>query len=306
LFNVFGTLDYLFIFNNIFYLSYSEQVVTWLVFFLVFAVKIPVFPFHSWLLNAHVEAPTGGSIILAAILLKFGIFGIIRYLLGLLGNISVEFSSVTIGVCLFSVFYAAACSITEMDIKRLVAYTSIAHMSLAVIGLFVFDPRGLNGAIITMLGHGVVSCALFFLIGILYVRFNTRNIIYFGGLVQLMPIFASFLFFFAVANAGFPCSIGFTGELLTMVAIFRKLGLPGILIISVSLVLLLFANLRLFMFICFGTVNENYIPVFITDLSHVELFCLLMFVLNAFIPFFYFDHFFSPLFNDALARYVYH
>jgi len=253
-----------------------------------------------------VEAPTSGSIILAALLLKFGLFGMVRYLLGFLHNVSVDMAKYVIGMSLFSVFFASICSITETDVKKLVAYTSIAHMSLAVMGLFVFDPKGFYGALITMLAHGVISTALFYLIGVLYMRVHTRDIIYFGGLVQLMPIFSTFFFFFLIANSGFPCSLGFVGEMFVLQGIINRLGFKAVAIIFLSMVLLLYGNLRLFMYTCFGTINANYTPTCITDVNHLELFCLSALTAHAFLYFYHFNSYFYALFVDCMGRHFFH
>lgn len=301
--NSLGSLDYLFVLNNLFTLSANEQLYLWLAFFFVFAVKIPLFPFHSWLLNAHVEASTGVSIILAAVLLKIGSFGIIRYLLGLFHLVSVEMAKHVIFLALCGVVYASFCAITEVDLKRLIAFTSIAHMNLAVIGLFMFDESAFYGSVITTLAHSVISTALFFIIGVLYSRTHAREIIFFGGLVQLMPILCSFLFFFAIANSGFPCSLGFVGEVFLLMAIFKKFGPVFIFLICLSCVLLLYANLRMFIYISFGTINENSISPAISDFGHIELVVAIALFLNAFLMFIKFDHYFFPIFYDYLARY---
>jgi len=156
------------------------------------------------LLNAHVEAPTGGSIVLAAIMLKLGAFGFVRYLFGWLQDLCAAFSPYVCGVALVSILFASVSSVTERDMKRLVAQTSIAHMGLVVMGLFVFSESSFGGAIYLIIGHGVTSAALFYLVGILYDRFHTRDLTVYGGLVNLMPLFCSGLFFFTTANAGFP------------------------------------------------------------------------------------------------------
>jgi NADH-quinone oxidoreductase subunit M len=303
LYNLFGTLDYVFVLNNLFHLSYNEQLFIWFSFFLVFAVKIPLFPFHSWLLNAHVEASTGVSIILAAVLLKIGTFGFIRYLLGLFHLISIEYSPIVCFMALFGFVYASFCAITEVDLKRLIAFTSVAHMNFAVIGLFMFDESAFYGAVITMFAHSIISTALFFIVGVLYSRTHVREIIVYGGMVQLMPILSSFLFFFAIANAGFPCSVSFIGEVFLFLAIFKKFGLLFIFLVCFSSLLLLFANLRLFIYVAFGTINDNFISPAISDFGHIELLICLILFLNAFLLFIRFDHFLFPVFFDYLARY---
>jgi NADH-quinone oxidoreductase subunit M len=236
-----------------------------------------------------VESTTSGSIALAAILLKFGLFGMIRFMLGMLHEMCETFAPFVVGLSLFSVFFAAICSIREPDVKKLIAYTSISHMSLSVLALFVFDLRGLYGVIFTMLGHAVTSTALFYLIGIIYTRLQTRDVIMCGGLVHVMPIFSSILFFFAIANAGFPCSLSFTGELFIYMGIFKKLSLPAICVLILSSILLLYSNLKLFMSMCFGTLNSKFVPVLITDLTHLELFCLTVCLGHGIVPFISFN-----------------
>lgn len=249
------------------------------------------------------EASTGVSIILAAVLLKIGAFGIIRYLLGIFHLVSSDMSNYVCFFALLGIVYSSLCAITEVDLKRLIAFTSIAHMNFAVIGLFMFDESAFYGAVVTLLAHSAVSAALFFIIGVLYSRVHAREIIVYGGLIQLTPILCSFLFFFAIANAGFPCSLSFVGELFLFMAFFKKLGFVFISLLCLSSILLLYANLRLFVYVSFGTINDNYIAPTICDFGHMELVICFMLFLNAFVPFVIFDHFFYPLFGDFLIRY---
>jgi len=212
LYNTFYTLEYVYISNNLFTLSQAEKMLICAAFVIVFAVKIPLFPFHSWLLNAHVEAPTGGSIVLAAVLLKLGLFGMIRLPLGLFLEQSITLRPAIIFIALCGVVYSAVLSLKETDAKRLIALTSIGHMGIGIIGLFSFTNFGFFGAIYLAVGHAVTATALFFLIGILYDRFHTRDITALGGLVSIMPLYSTALFFFLMANTGFPCSLSFLGE----------------------------------------------------------------------------------------------
>lgn len=163
-----------------------------------------MFPFHLWLLEAHVEAPTSGSIILAAVLLKLGGYGFIRFLIPLFPEASLFFSPLVIVLALISILYASFAACRQTDIKKIIAYSSVAHMNLIVLGIFSFNMDALYGSIILMLGHGIVSSALFFLAGILYDRYHTRSVSYYGGLSQVMPVFSAFLFYFTAANFGFP------------------------------------------------------------------------------------------------------
>lgn len=304
-YSVYGSLDYAFLYSMTPFMSQNEKWFFWISLFLMFATKIPMFPFHSWLLNAHVEAPTGGSIILAAILLKLGIFGMVRYLFQFFNEISIQASPVVISLALIGIFYSSVCAVTELDSKRLIAHTSIAHMNLSVLGLFIFDERGLMGAIYLSIGHVVTSAALFFLIGTLYDRFHTRNLLVFGGLVQIMPIFSVFLFFFVMANSGFPWTLSFVGEFLVLAGAARKLSLLVYLILIISSVCLLYANLRLFMFICFGTINKNLIHNSVSDLTFLEVYCLILLTLNGFILMWNSSLFFAALFSDNLVRIIF-
>lgn len=227
----------------------------------------------------------------------------IRYSLGLFHLISAEYAEPIRFLALLGIMYASLCSITEVDLKRLVAFTSIAHMNFAVLGLFMFDESAFYGSVITMYAHSAISAALFFIVGVLYSRVHIREITVYGGLVQLMPILSTFLFFFAIANAGFPCSLSFVGELFLFVSFFKKLSASFVFFLCIATVLLLYANLRFFVHVCFGTINTNYISPAVSDFGHVELCVCSILFLNAFVLFLGFDHYFYPLFADFLARY---
>ena len=165
----------------------------------------------------------------------------------------------------------------------------------------MFDESAFYGSVITMLAHSVISTALFFIIGVLYSRIHAREIIIYGGMAQLMPILSSFLFFFAIANAGFPCSFSFIGELFLFMAIFKKFGLSFVILIGFSSILLLYANLRLFIYIAFGTINDNYMSPALSYFGDIEMCVCSLLFLNAFLLFVKFDHYFFPLFFDYLA-----
>jgi NADH:ubiquinone oxidoreductase subunit 4 (subunit M) len=169
-----------------------------------------MFPFHSWLLNAHVEANAGASMILAGVLLKIGYYGFFRFIIVMMPvDDSLVFAPYVACLALFSVFFASICMLGENDIKRIIALSSIAHMNVSILGLFTLGKYGKIGSLLLGLGHGFTSAALFFLAGVLYRRFHTRDVRYFGGLVSLMPISSGFFFCFVALNSGFPASLNF-------------------------------------------------------------------------------------------------
>ena len=204
----------------------------WLGFFFGFAVKIPIFPFHIWLPEAHVEAPTNGSILLAALLLKLGGYGLLRVSLPLFTKASFFFAPYLCGICILGVIYSSLTAIRQIDLKKIIAYSSVAHMNFAVLGIFSFTFEGLQGSIFLMFGHGIVSSALFLLVGVLYDKYHIRHIYSFGGLVQVMPKFSFFFLAFMLANISLPGTCNFIGELLVFVGLFSRYFLfsiiPGI------------------------------------------------------------------------------
>lgn len=201
--------------------SYEKQLFLWVAFFCSFAVKVPMMPVHIWLPEAHVEAPTAGSVILAGILLKLGVYGIIRILIPMFPDAMVYFTPLVFTMCVIGVVYSAATTIRQIDLKKTIAYSSVAHMNYAMLGLFTNNAQGIEGCLYFMLGHGVVSSALFLCIGMLYDRYHTRNILYYGGLVQVMPIYTVFLLIFTLANIGLPGTVNFVGEFLVMVGVWK-------------------------------------------------------------------------------------
>jgi len=236
-------------------------------------------------------------------MLKVGAFGFVRYLFGLLHDISISYALPVCALALISIFFSAISSITETDAKRLVAQTSIAHMGLIVLGLFIFVEHGFYGAFFLIIGHGITATALFYLIGILYDRFHTRDLTLLGGLVQLMPLYCTCLFFFALANAGFPWSLSFVGELFILMGVARELSLAVFFVLMICSVALLYSNLRLFISISFGTLNKDLISNATPDLTHLELFCACLLTLNAFFLMWGNGFFFYPIFFDLLGRY---
>ena len=191
----------------------------WTCFFLGFAFKVPIVPFHTWLPEAHVEAPTVGSMILAGLLLKVGTFGMLRFMFPGLNYYNLALSCGVFALAVFSIFYASLIAIRQLDMKKIIAYSSVAHMGLVIIGLFSLTFLGFVGSYFTMISHGVVASALFFLVGVLYERYHTRNLSYYGGLISLMPVYGVIFFLFILANIGFPFTSNFIGELLILVGI---------------------------------------------------------------------------------------
>jgi NADH-quinone oxidoreductase subunit M len=197
-------------------LDFVPQVLIFIAFFFAFAVKVPMWPVHTWLPDAHVEAPTGGSIVLAAIMLKLGAYGFLRFSLPIVPDASHFLAPVVIILSLIAVVYIGLVALVQTDMKKLVAYSSIAHMGFVTLGFFIFNQIGAEGAIVQMISHGFVSGAMFFCIGVLYDRLHTRSIKDYGGVVNTMPKFAAFSMLFAMANCGLPGTSGFVGEFMVI------------------------------------------------------------------------------------------
>ena len=198
-----------------------EQKCLWIAFFLSFASKIPMFPFHIWLPEAHVEAPTIGSVLLAGILLKLGVYGFLRYSLTLFPDASLYFSPLVYLLSIVGIIYASLTAIRQTDIKRIIAYSSIAHMNLVTIGIFSFTIAGIEGSLLQSISHGFVSGGMFLMVGILYERYHSRLLYYYGGLVHVMPLYATYLLIFTMANIALPGTSSFVGEFLLFCGIFK-------------------------------------------------------------------------------------
>jgi len=196
------------------------QLLAFAAFFLAFAIKVPMFPFHTWLPDAHVEAPTAGSVILAGVLLKLGGYGFIRWTLSLYPDAAHTFAPAIIVLSLIAIIYGAVVALVQPDLKKLVAYSSVSHMGFVTLGIFVFQPQAMAGAILQMISHGLITGALFLLVGVIYERTHDRTIAKMGGLAARTPVYAAILGFFVFASAGLPGLSGFVGEFLTLVGTF--------------------------------------------------------------------------------------
>lgn len=215
-----GTTDYTILSQ----IKFDEEVQKWLwiAFFLSFATKVPMIPVHIWLPEAHVEAPTAGSVVLAGILLKLGTYGMLRYSIGLFPIASTYFTPLVYTMSLIGIMYASLTTIRQIDLKKIIAYSSVAHMNYVTLGLFTMNLQGIEGSIMLMLSHGLISSALFLSIGVIYDRFHTRLLPYYGGLTLLMPIYSIIFLFFTFANISFPGTASFVGELLILLGIYHE------------------------------------------------------------------------------------
>lgn len=203
------------------FFSKNIQIYLWLAFFASFAVKIPMWPFHTWLPDAHVEAPTAGSVILAGVLLKMGGYGFIRFSLGMLPEASEFFLPLIMIMSIIAIIYTSLVALAQTDIKKLIAYSSVAHMGMVTIGIFLVNQQGIEGAIIQMISHGVVSAALFLSVGVIYDRMHTLDISFYGGLVNNMPFYSVSFMIFVLASVGLPGTSGFVGEFLIIMGAFK-------------------------------------------------------------------------------------
>jgi NADH-quinone oxidoreductase subunit M len=199
-------------------LSGTAQTLLFFAFLAAFAVKVPMWPVHTWLPDVHVEAPTGGSAVLAAIMLKLGAYGFLRFSLPIAPDASREWAGLMITLSLVAVIYVGLVAMVQKDMKKLVAYSSVAHMGFVTLGFFIFSDLGVSGAIVQMIAHGFVSAAMFLCIGVLYDRVHSREIASYGGVVNTMPKFAAFALLFSMANCGLPATAGFVGEWMVILA----------------------------------------------------------------------------------------
>jgi NADH-quinone oxidoreductase subunit M len=214
-----GTTNIIDLFN--FNFSTASQTWLWLAFFASFAVKIPMFPVHTWLPDAHVEAPTAGSVILAGVLLKMGGYGLLRFSIPMFPIASEMFSDFVLILSVIAIIYTSLIALAQEDMKKLIAYSSVAHMGFVTMGIFTFTQQGIQGGIFQMLSHGLISAALFLCVGVVYDRMHTRSINAYGGIVKNMPKYAVFFLILTMANIGLPGTSGFVGEFLALLGVFK-------------------------------------------------------------------------------------
>lgn len=248
--------------------SAKEQNLLWLAFFISFAVKIPMFPVHTWLPDAHVQAPTAGSVILAGILLKMGAYGFLRFSLPMLPEASHYFSGLVFALSAFAIIYASCLAFVQTDMKKLVAYSSIAHMGFVTMGIFTFNQIAIEGALFQMISHGVVSAALFLIVGVLYDRMHSKEISQYGGVVNKMPMFTFVFMVFTMASIGLPGTSGFVGEMLVIVGTYQVNQLYAALA-ATGLVLGAAYMLWLYRRVIFGSVTNTKVEE-LEDLSRRE------------------------------------
>jgi len=253
-------------------LPMNAQALLFFAFFAAFSVKVPMWPVHTWLPDAHVEAPTGGSVVLAAIMLKLGAYGFLRFSMPIAPDASREYAWFIIALSLIAVIYIGLVALVQQDMKKLVAYSSVAHMGFVTLGFFIFSELGVSGGLVQMISHGFVSGAMFLVIGVLYDRVHSREIAAYGGVVNTMPKFAAFAMFFAMANCGLPGTGGFVGE---WMVILGTVKLSFVLAALAATALIFGAAYSLWMYkrVFFGEVANKHVRE-LTDLNGREFLCM--------------------------------
>ena len=286
-----GTTDYEILLSVLF--TVKEQKFLWLAFFASFATKVPMVPMHIWLPEAHVEAPTAGSVILAGVLLKLGTYGIIRFSFPLFPEASFYFTPLVYSIAVIGVIYTSFTAIRQTDFKRIIAYTSVAHMNLVIVGIFSFNSIGLEGAILQSLSHGFVASALFLLIGVVYERHHTRMVKYYGGLVHVMPVYIFIFLFFTMANIGLPGTGSFIGEFLILVGSYQ-LNTTITFFSATGMVLGGCYSLWLFNRIAYGNLKTQYLHDFV-DIGKREFLIFLPLLISTLIMGLYPNIFLDPI-----------
>lgn len=272
LYILFGNTSYHFLLIWTPYLSKFESFYCWLAFFFAFAIKVPMIPVHVWLPEAHVEAPTAGSVLLAGILLKLGGYGMLRYLIPFFPHATLYFLPFVYCLCIVGIIYTSAVTVRQVDLKKIIAYSSVAHMSFVILGLFSLTLNGIEGGVFLMLSHGIVSSALFICIGILYDRYHSRLVFYYGGLNTLMPLYSVFFFLFTLANMGLPGLSNFVGELLVLLGLVSMSPVIAILA-AIGTILGAIYSIWIFNRLMFGNLQIEFIQEY-SDINKREFFIL--------------------------------
>jgi len=253
-------------------LTLHEQIFLFIAFLMAFAVKVPMWPVHTWLPDAHVEAPTGGSVVLAAIMLKLGAYGFLRFSLPIAPDASHYLSGMMITLSLIAVIYIGLVALVQKDMKKLVAYSSIAHMGFVTLGFFMFNELAVQGAIVQMISHGFISAAMFLCIGVLYDRVHSREIADYGGVVNTMPKFAALFVLFSMANCGLPATSGFVGEFMVIIGAVKFNFWIGLLA-TTALIFGAAYSLWMVKRVVFGAITHDHVAK-LTDLNTREFFML--------------------------------
>lgn len=267
-----GSSSFIYILNTFFF--YDKQLLIFLAFFIGFGIKVPLVPLHIWLPEAHVEAPTPGSVILAGIILKLGIYAILRLLFGFIFDIQKDVLFFILILSFIGFLYASQVALSQIDIKKIIAYSSIAHMNFSLLGLFSETIVGLIGLFYLLIGHAITSSALFLGIGILYDRYKTRLICYYNSIVLLMPIFSVIYFIFILANFGFPGTFNFVGEFLVLVGLFKSSS-TLLFFSSIPMIFSLIYSLFFYNRVFFGPLSAQFVRFF-ADCTLIEFFILII------------------------------
>jgi len=258
--------------------SERRQILLWIAFFASFSVKVPMVPVHIWLPEAHVEAPTAGSVILAGILLKLGTYGFLRFSIPMFPEATLYFTPFIYTLSVIAIIYTSLTTIRQIDLKKIIAYSSVAHMNFVTIGMFSLNIQGIEGSILLMLSHGMVSSALFLCVGVLYDRHKTRLVKYYGGLVSTMPMFSTIFLFFTLANMSLPGTSSFIGEFLILVGVFQRNSLVATLA-ALGMILGAAYSLWLYNRVIFGNFKPKFLQKF-SDLNRREVLIFFPFIVG--------------------------
>nr|AGH24378.1 NADH dehydrogenase subunit 4 [Reclinomonas americana ATCC 50283] len=283
--------------------SEKRQLLLWLAFFISFAIKIPMVPFHVWLPEAHVEAPTAGSVLLAGVLLKLGGYGILRFSIPMFPEATIYFTPLVYTMSIIAIIYTSLTTLRQIDLKRIIAYSSVAHMNFVTIGMFSLNMQGVEGSILLMLSHGIVSSALFLCIGVIYDRHKTRLLRYYSGVVQVMPIFATLFMLFTMANISLPGTSSFVGEFLVLIGAFNSNTTVAFLA-TTGIILGAAYSLWLYNRVVFGNLKIEYIQFFY-DVTRREFLVFVPLVILVFVMGIYPDVFLDAM-HVSVANLIEH